>query len=155
MEFPSVQKAEASYYICMVISAVLYGVYFGVYCLSISAILHNPNIIRSRRILYTSFSSLLLVLNSLPFLSTLVLGIMVWVIDRKEFLKDPGKYLLECGGSIYFAIGSASQNIAIFLSQALLIYRCYIVFGSRLRVIILPALLSTAAFGEWYLIEFR
>lgn len=45
----------------------------------------------------------------------------------------------------FMSIGDASQNLAAFLSDGLLIYCCYVVFDSDYRVVILPVLCTLGA----------
>lgn len=127
---------EESIYIALVILAVVYGVY----CISTYTLLTRTNLTHSLRLFYVFFGSILLVLNTLYFQSLPLMGQTMWLTDRS---KDGGPFNYFSAHQTtarYMLLGNAAQNIAFFLADSLLIYRCYIIFGSRIWVIVLPAL---------------
>lgn len=146
MENPNFQF-EGSYFVGIVLSAILYGVYLGICYLSLCSILGNANITYPRRIFYISYSITLLLLNMLFFPTPLFLGQKTWV-EYRGYLGGPsGYYLSQATNVNYMVMGHIAQNLIIFLSDALLVYRCYIIFGSRLRFVIIPALCVIGTLG--------
>lgn len=143
-------ELEGSYYIGIVLSAVIYGIYLGVYSLSVWALLENTSTTRLRRSIYILFSSVQLLLNAIVFMATPYSGMMAWIGTRDHFPGGPFAYFnSEALVDRVSLLGNMTQTIAGTLNDGLLAYRCYIVFGSKFYVVILPILctLGSLALG--------
>lgn len=141
---------EESLYIGIIISAVLYGIYCGVVYLSISTILSSASFTCRRRTIYVLYGIIQWVLNTVFFFSLPLIGQMMWIVKRNEYTGGPLEYYKhQYVSSNYVLLGDATQNLAILLSDALLIHRCYIILGSSpwVVILILPVLSSVATFA--------
>lgn len=143
---------EGSSYIGIILSSILYGIYLGVYFLSNYSLMKNTNITRLRATIYITYGSILLVLNTMFFLCTPLLGQAMWISSRNKYTSDPAAqyYQFQDGSTTTFSytiLANIAQDISNFLADTLLIYRCYIIFGSRLPIVIFPILVCIAAFG--------
>jgi hypothetical protein len=97
------------------------GIYCGIICLSISAISSNANFVAWRRAIYLSYGVIQWILNTLFFLSLPLVGQMMWIVDRNKYVGGPVEYYnLQYASSSYVMLADAAQNLAIFLSDALL-----------------------------------
>lgn len=161
-------EVEGSYYIGTVLSAVIYGqpfvlhcgrcgrcqlisihltgIYLGIYCLSISALLTSTNTTRSHRIFYILFSSVLLLLNTLSFVQGPYTGLMMWIVMRNDYPGGPFAYdQFESARTFVSLLGNIAQTLGATLNDGLLAYRCYVIFGSSLYIVIFPVLCTLGA----------
>lgn len=137
---------EGSFYIGTVLSAVIYGFYLGVYCLSIRALLMSTSTTRLHRNAYISFSSVLLLLNTVYFIQMPYIGRMMWIVTRNSYPDGPFAYYnLEVPRAPVDLLSNIAQTIGVTLNESLLVYRCHIIFGSRLYIVVLPIFCSLGA----------
>jgi hypothetical protein len=99
----------------------LIGIYLGVYCLSIHALIKNANTTRLHRNLYISYSSLLLLLNTMYFIPWPYIGQMMWIMVRSNYPGGPLAYYTSASVNNPVAVlGNIAQTIAATLNSALL-----------------------------------
>lgn len=138
-------RPEGSYYIGIVVSAIIYGNYLGVYCLSIYALLVNKNNARLHRKFYALFSSLQLLLNTFYFMKGVYANHIMWIVARNH----PGAlltyYNIESLKTPFGLLASIAQIFAAVLNDCLLAYRCYVIFDYRLCIFILPITCTLSA----------
>jgi hypothetical protein len=149
----------------------LIGIYLGVYCLSISALLKNTNSTRLHRNFYIIFSTLSLLFNTIYFAQLPYTGQMMWIVTRNTYPGGPLTYYnVKSEGTPINVLGNIAQNLALALNDGLLVslifisepvetphllsykqtYRCYVIFGSRLYVVVFPVLCTLGTLGELY-----
>lgn len=113
---------EGAVYIGTVVSAVMYGIYLGVYCLSTCALLANTNATRLRRNFYILFSSVLLLLNTIFFTHLPYTGLMMWDVMRNRFPGGPSTYYrLESESTLINLLSNIAQSLALTLNDGLLV----------------------------------
>jgi hypothetical protein len=76
---------------------------------------------RPRRIFYATYGSILLLLNTLFFLSMPLLGQLMWISDRNTIGGPLGYYSTAYNNGIYVIVGNIAQGLSIFLSDILLV----------------------------------
>lgn len=141
-------QLEGSSYAGILITAILYGFNLGAYHLSTYALLARASIARFQRIFYILFGGIMLLLNTIFFLSTPLFGQMMWINHRNMYPGGPVQYYgLWINSSSFMILGNTAQTVSMALSDGLLIYRCYVVFGSRLYIVALPALCAFGTFA--------
>jgi hypothetical protein len=97
------------------------GIYLGVYCLSLSALLANANTTRSRRNFYVIFSSVLLLLNTISFSQLPYTGQMTWIVARNRYPGGPLEYLqFKSRMTPITLLGNVVQTFAGILNDGLL-----------------------------------
>lgn len=139
-------RVEGSLYISIIIFAILYGIYIAAYFISTYALVICTDISRFRRIFYLLYGTILLLLNTLFFVSPPLLGQRMWTADGKKYSGGPLEYFnLQQYSAGYTMLGNAAQNVAIVLVDGLLVYRCYIIFNSKPWIVIPLALCMTGS----------
>jgi hypothetical protein len=129
-----------SYYVGSYISGILYGVNLVLYYLTLQALFYkgNDNSARRRRF-FATYSTIFLVLITMDIAINAIWGEFLW-IDGPD---SPGGTLAWFNNNVnvwYQAMGSTTSPIMIFMGDALLIYRLFILYGSSYYVIALPLL---------------
>jgi hypothetical protein len=156
---------EGSYYIGTILSAVIYGqsimhhtvtadhvidlkpvyvdptgIYLGIYCLSIHALIWNTNTTRSHRNVYILFSSVLLLLNTLSFVEWPYTGQVMWIKVRDSYPGGPlAFYGIEPSKIPVDVIGNVAQTLAATLNDGLLV--SFLVISTRYIENAYPSLL--------------
>jgi len=138
---------EHSFYVGNFISGILYGVNLVLYYLTLQGLFHkgNHNSARSRRF-FALYSTVLLVLLTIDITVNAIWGEFFWINGREA----PGGIFAWFGENVnvwYQAMGSTTVVIMIFMGDALLLYRLFILYGSSYYVIALPLLAYFAAFA--------
>ncbi|KAH9895924.1 hypothetical protein C8Q73DRAFT_643937 [Cubamyces lactineus] len=129
-------------------NAILYGIELFLYFESVNTILAN----RDRtggldRRLFLHFSTALLLLITVYVAVQAVFGQEMWIVHA-DYPGGSAQYLADNAAVWYQTLGSAASIVLNLMSDGLLLYRCYVVWGD-LRVVLLPSLLylATAALG--------
>jgi len=76
-------------------------------------------------------------------LANALLGQEMWV-EHRDFPGGPSAYFAANSSVWYNVVGSAADAFADFMGDALLLYRCYIIWNSK-KIIILPFLMFLAS----------
>jgi hypothetical protein len=102
------------------------GAYLGIYCLSTHFLLINTKMTRSQRIFYIAYGSILILFNTVNFMDQVYLCRKIWITDREEAaaIGDQSFYNIEEILSSLQVIGNEAQNIAVVLSDILLVTCC-------------------------------
>ncbi|KZT04286.1 uncharacterized protein LAESUDRAFT_658015 [Laetiporus sulphureus 93-53] len=141
----STKVFEHAFYIGGQMSAILYGVDLVMYFTTMQALLTKSDARRSDRF-FTVYSTIMLLLLTIDVSTNAVWGEQMWITFRDE----PGgvpEFIATQTAVWYETLSSTSVVALIFMSDALLIYRCFILWGSRLVIIVLPILVYLAAFA--------
>ncbi|KAF8971921.1 hypothetical protein BDZ97DRAFT_1650903 [Flammula alnicola] len=138
---------EHSYYIGNYMSGILYGVNLVMYFLTLQGLLrkNNHNSAKSRKF-FALYSTVLLLLLTVDISVNAVWGELMWINARDQPGGVPG-FIVTQTSVWYQTLGSTSVVAMIFLGDALLLYRLFIIYGSRYIVIAFPILAYLAAFS--------
>ncbi|PPR02742.1 LOW QUALITY PROTEIN: hypothetical protein CVT26_009453 [Gymnopilus dilepis] len=136
---------QHAYYIGNYMSGILYGVELVLYFLTLQGLFRrgSHNSAKSRRF-FTIYSTILLLLLTIDISVNAVWGEQMWITNQANV---PGFIVAET--SVWYqTLGSTSVVALIFMGDALLLYRLFIIYGSSYFVIALPALAYLAAFCQ-------
>lgn len=159
---------EEASYICIVILSIVYGdhisnnlfipftsifvflgVYLGVFALSIQALSTNPNMSKIKKRFYMIFSGVTLVFNTITAFSQTDLGGEALIVHR-NYPGGPAMYHFHSGTLWYQIFGTISYSLGIALTDALYIYRFYMIVGSRKGVAaLIPFYLAFLCLAVW------
>ncbi|KAF8207147.1 hypothetical protein K438DRAFT_2013681 [Mycena galopus ATCC 62051] len=135
---------ERSWYIGNTIFAILYGIdlcmfFMAAYFLAISSKADKS------RYIYIAYSATLLVLITIAMACNLFFGQMMW-IEHRDVPGGPVAFFGDNIAAWYNTFGTAADVTANVMSDALMLYRCYVFWsGSGLWVVAFPALLFLAS----------
>ncbi|KAG2114535.1 hypothetical protein DEU56DRAFT_985143 [Suillus clintonianus] len=130
---------ERALYIGNTIATVIYGGIVFIYGYSTYLLMASRKPI-PRRLFYISFGGLLLLLLTIASASNLAFGELMWIEQRNDPGGPPAFFAANLS-AWYNVFGTAADTAANILTDGLLLYRCYIIWGSRLRVIVIPAII--------------
>ncbi|TFY68130.1 hypothetical protein EVG20_g3679 [Dentipellis fragilis] len=92
---------------------------------------------------YVIYGGILLILLTFSILSNALFGQEAWIEHRAEM--DPAEFLAENTSLWYNTLGSAADITVNFMGDGLLVYRCYMIWGSRLWVVAFPFIIYLAS----------
>ncbi|KAG2151243.1 uncharacterized protein EDB93DRAFT_1103191 [Suillus bovinus] len=107
-----------------------------------------------RRKFYIYFGGLLLLLLTIASTSNIVVCELMW-IERQNYPGGPSAFLAANLAAWYNVFGTAADCTANIMTDGLLLYRCYIIWGSSVPVIVIPAIiyLGSAAMAIIMVVE--
>ncbi|KAM6498921.1 hypothetical protein JOM56_006869 [Amanita muscaria] len=137
----STKEFEHAYYIGNYTSGILYGIEIVMYTVCMNKLLFSKRHRRfqSSRLFLSVFSTLLFILITIDISTNAVWGEQMWITFRDE----PGgvPLFIETQVSVWYeTLSSTSVVVMIFMGDALLIYRLYIIYDSNLWLVVLPCL---------------
>ncbi|THU89938.1 hypothetical protein K435DRAFT_781429 [Dendrothele bispora CBS 962.96] len=146
MESDKVLPLERSFYIGNMFSAIMYGlqIYMTIHSVYLLRAPSHDSGVQRQKLFYASYSILLLLCMSFAFIANALMGQMMW-IEHRDFDGGPVAWWLSNGTVWFNVVGSAFDMFGNFLGDALLIYRCAIIWGKRWYVIFLPVLMFLAS----------
>ncbi|KIK36888.1 hypothetical protein CY34DRAFT_489634 [Suillus luteus UH-Slu-Lm8-n1] len=130
---------ERALYIGITISTVIYGGNLFLYVYSTYMLMTSSKPMQ-RRLFYACFGGLLFLLLTVSSASNAAFGELMW-IERRNNPGGPPAFFAANLAAWYNAFGTAADCASNILTDGLLLYRCYIIWGSSLRVIIIPAII--------------
>ncbi|CDO69073.1 hypothetical protein BN946_scf184992.g22 [Trametes cinnabarina] len=133
---------QHSYYIVNNLNAILYGVVLVLY-FGILRIMYNSRKRTSTDLFMVVFSTVLVLLNTIFWTTQTYFGEMMW-ITHADYPGGSDQYWVDFGSVWYQIWGMAACVVCNLMSDALLTYRCYVIWNSR-RVVILPCMLWIAS----------
>ncbi|KDR85985.1 hypothetical protein GALMADRAFT_52215 [Galerina marginata CBS 339.88] len=138
---------EHSYYIGNYMSGILYGVELVMYFMTLQGLFRkgNHNSAKGRRF-FAIYSTILLLLLTIDISVNAVWGEQMWITFRDGPGGVPG-FIVTQSSVWYQTLGSTSVVAMIFMGDALLLYRLFVIYGSNYLVIAFPALAYLAAFS--------
>jgi len=138
---------EHAFYIGNYMSGILYGMNLVMYFLTIQGLTGRNNHNSSRgKLFFGVYSTILLLLLTIDISVNAVWGELMWINARDT----PDGVLGYIGSQTsvwYQTLGSTSVVVMIFMGDALLLYRLFVIYGSNLLVIAFPVLAYLAAFS--------
>jgi hypothetical protein len=123
---------------------LIIGIYLGAYFLSTKGLLNNNKFTHLRRICYISYGSILLLLNTLYFFCTPLMGQRIWITCREA--ASPVACDVEAESATSIVVGNVAQSIAIAMSDALLV--SFTLFCSLLLLNLLTLIRYTDAISS-------
>ncbi|KAI0660205.1 hypothetical protein C8Q70DRAFT_81713 [Cubamyces menziesii] len=135
------------YYVGNNFNAILYGIELFLYFESVNIILSSRDRNGLDRRLFLYFSTALLLLITVYVAVQAVFGQEMWIV-HVDYPGGSAQYLADNAAVWYQTLGSAASIVLNLMSDGLLLYRCYVVWGD-LRVVLIPGILylATAALG--------
>ncbi|KAF9476010.1 hypothetical protein BDN70DRAFT_882972 [Pholiota conissans] len=136
----ALSQFEHSIYIGSYMSGILYGINLVMYFLTLQGLLRktNHNSPKSRRF-FAIYSTILLLLITIDVAVNAVWGELMWIEGRNGPGGVPG-FIATQTAAWYQTMGSTAVVIMIFMGDALLLYRLFVIYGSKYIVIAFPVL---------------
>ncbi|KAF9008488.1 hypothetical protein BDZ89DRAFT_1025173 [Hymenopellis radicata] len=136
---------ERSFFYGLVFTCILYGIDFYMYCQSLYIFMFKPrNRSGSSDRMYPILGGAMIFFLTMALFANVVFLDFMW-IGHRDFEGGPLAYL-SFASSIWFQVlGTVADQIVYFISDGILIYRCYIIWNSSLPIVILPILLYLAS----------
>ncbi|EIW52707.1 uncharacterized protein TRAVEDRAFT_53147 [Trametes versicolor FP-101664 SS1] len=137
---------QNAFYIGNNFNTIFYGIELAVYVLTIRALRHPGRRSSSMGDMFlVLFSTVLLLLNTIFVATEAVFGEEMWIVNA-DYPGGQNAYLVDFASVWYQTFGTAASILLNLLSDAFLIYRCYIVWAD-LRIILFPSVLYLATFA--------
>ncbi|KAJ7586814.1 hypothetical protein C8J56DRAFT_766324, partial [Mycena floridula] len=106
----------------------------------------STNTARRTTRLYIAFGGLILALTTVTVFTDAVLLEFMW-IDHRDFPGGPLSYLAATTSAWWQVLGTATGQVTNFCGDALLLYRCYVIYNGRWSIIIFPIILYLGSFA--------
>ncbi|THV02665.1 hypothetical protein K435DRAFT_749067 [Dendrothele bispora CBS 962.96] len=135
---------ERSFYIGNALATIIYGLLIYITFQAIHLIRRHDSISPNAKKIYIVYSLVILLLMTFDKAANLMLGQMMW-IEHRDVEGGPLVYFALHSTDWYNVMGSATSMAVNFLGDALLIHRCYLIWGSRLDIIAFPFLIYLAS----------
>ncbi|KAK7027979.1 hypothetical protein VNI00_015065 [Paramarasmius palmivorus] len=133
---------ERYWYLGIVFKSIIYGLVLYISFNTIHLLYHDPSPSRSqlnRRVLI-AYVVVIVVLMTISIVANALLGQNMWIENRDHPGGPYGYYTATAADWINVA-GTASVMFGNFIGDALLLYRCYIIWNSNLYIVVLPFLI--------------
>ncbi|KAI0067445.1 hypothetical protein BV25DRAFT_1100386 [Artomyces pyxidatus] len=137
-------ELERSLYVGNFFRGILYGLEVYTFFTSVYCLWGRPSSYTKDRRLYVGYGAVLLCLVTIAVTTDALWGQYMW-IDHRNDVGGPLGYFGVSGSSWFNVFGSSADATANVLGDGLLLYRCYMIWGSRLWVIAFPALIYLAS----------
>ncbi|KAF8167193.1 hypothetical protein B0H34DRAFT_645238 [Crassisporium funariophilum] len=138
---------EHAFYAGNFLGAILYGFELVIYFMILRALFHKGNKNTPlRRRFCAIYSTVMLLLSTIPLSCNAVWGSEMWITHREGPGGVPG-YIQTHLSVWYQTLASSSVIAGVFLGDALLLYRLFVVYGRLRSVIAVPLLAYLVAFG--------
>ncbi|RPD79288.1 hypothetical protein L226DRAFT_531106 [Lentinus tigrinus ALCF2SS1-7] len=133
---------QNSYYVANIINAILYGVVLVLYYMILRQIFAISKRTSTDTFL-TCFCTALVLLNTVYWTTQVYFGQMMWIVHA-DYPGGSDAYWDRYSSVWYQTWGIAACVLSNLMSDALLTYRCFVIWNSR-RVIALPAVIWVAS----------
>ncbi|KAJ7071441.1 hypothetical protein C8F01DRAFT_434059 [Mycena amicta] len=143
LDTPDQLTFERAFYIGSYLTAILYGMHLFMFFLSNYFFLASPDW-RKESSFYIVYGTVMLLLWTIAHSCNAVLGQNIW-IDHRDIVGGPAQYLFDNIAAWYNTLGTVSGIGMNFMADGLLLYRCFIIWGSSYKIIALPILLYFGA----------
>ncbi|KAH9934031.1 uncharacterized protein BXZ73DRAFT_46071 [Epithele typhae] len=131
------------YYVGNNFNTILYGIELMLYFATVYIVLNVKDQSRQFHTLFLVFSTALLFLITIFVAVQSVFGEMMWIVNE-DFPGGSAAYLATHADVWYQTMGSVAGVLLTVLSDALLLYRCYVFYGSH-WIVVFPALIYLAS----------
>ncbi|EMD31944.1 hypothetical protein CERSUDRAFT_162401 [Gelatoporia subvermispora B] len=146
---------ENAYYVTNYLSGIMYGIELSLFYVTVHSVYTMPKLQRRKSDkVFVLYSIALLFLLTVDIATNAFWGQQMWITFRDQPGGIPA-FIAHEESVWYETWGTAASIALIFLGDGLLIFRCYIIWGSSLLVILLPCLtyLANIVLGILVLIE--
>ncbi|KAG1813094.1 hypothetical protein EV424DRAFT_1514933 [Suillus variegatus] len=147
---------ERAMYVGNTISTAVYGGNLFLYAYSTYLLTSMTSKIKQvqHRIFYICFGGILLLLLTISIASNNAFCELMW-IERRNYPGGPPAFFAANLAAWYNVFGTSAVCLANMMTDGLLLYRCYIIWESRLPVIVIPAIiyLGSATMAVMMVIE--
>ncbi|KAG1841844.1 hypothetical protein C8R48DRAFT_738439 [Suillus tomentosus] len=134
---------ERALYVGNMISTAVYGGNLFLYAYSTYLLMTSSKQVQ-HRIFYTCFGGFLLLLLTISVAGNIAFCELMW-IERRNNPGGPPAFFAANMAAWYNAFATAAMCLANMMTDGLLLYRCYIIWGSRLPVIVIPGIIYLAS----------
>ncbi|KAG2114520.1 hypothetical protein DEU56DRAFT_188549 [Suillus clintonianus] len=134
---------ERALYIGNTIGYVIYGGILFLYAYSTYLIMASKQPM-PRRLFYISFGGLQVILLTVSGAANAAFCELMW-IEKRNDPGGPSAFFAANLADWYNVFGTATDSAANILTDGLMLYRCYIIWGSRLQIIVIPAIIYLAS----------
>ncbi|KAI9433472.1 hypothetical protein H4582DRAFT_981896 [Lactarius indigo] len=135
---------ERSLYVGNFFRAILYGIELCTFFAAVYCLRGRSSSYRKGRIFYVAYGGVLLTLVTIAVVTDGLWGQYMW-IDRRNYPGGPLGFFVATESAWYNVFGSAADATANVLGDGLLLYRCYMIWGSRWYIVVLPTLMYIAS----------
>ncbi|KAA1474020.1 hypothetical protein DENSPDRAFT_803462 [Dentipellis sp. KUC8613] len=145
---------ERALYFGNVVGLILYGFHLIMYFQSVTFFLAKESIHSKIQRFFVMYGAILLVFLTVLVATNLLFGEEAWIEHRAEM--DPAIFIAENTTVWWYnALGLTAGVAMNFMGDGLLLYRCYIIWGSRLWVMAVPLLVyfASIAMAVVYLVD--
>ncbi|ESK84237.1 hypothetical protein Moror_3806 [Moniliophthora roreri MCA 2997] len=136
---------EKSLYVANVFLCILYGLELYIAFTTIYLlIIDRSRRTRKQKIFYVSYIISIVLVQALAVASNTALGYLMW-LEHRDFPGGPMAYYTGITTSWNNFTGISSIELTNFLGNLLSLYRCYVIWGRNIPVMILPVLMFLTA----------
>ncbi|KAF9223132.1 hypothetical protein BS17DRAFT_706499 [Gyrodon lividus] len=133
---------QTALYIGINLEDILYGIELILYFKTMHILLGHKGKQKKSDIFYAFFSSIMLFLITVWMVTQAIFGEQMWILGR-GYPGGPGEYWATYISNWYMDFGTTAIIVLQLMTDALMIYRCRIVWNSY-RVVIVPSILWVA-----------
>ncbi|THU95088.1 hypothetical protein K435DRAFT_779137 [Dendrothele bispora CBS 962.96] len=135
---------ERCLYIGNILGGIIYGLelYIAFNCMYL--LLHDPSRSQVHRNFYITYVIVMMLSQTISFASNAGVGQLMW-IEHRDFPGGPIAYFNATSTDWNNVIGTIFIEVTNFMGDLLLLYRCYIVWGSYWPVIAFPVIMFLAS----------
>ncbi|KAG2091850.1 uncharacterized protein F5147DRAFT_643041 [Suillus discolor] len=131
---------ERAMYVGNTISTAVYGGNLFLYTYSTHLLVTSKIKQVQHRIFYICFGGILLLLFTISIASNNAFCELMW-IERRNDPGGPPAFFAANSAAWYNVFGTSAVCLTNMMTDGLLLYRCYIIWESRLPVIVIPAII--------------
>ncbi|KAF8549711.1 hypothetical protein OG21DRAFT_1606303 [Imleria badia] len=142
---------ENEMYIGINLKDILYGIELVLYLRTMMIFLDRRRRCHKSDLFYATFSTVMLMLITIWVAALAAAGQKMWLLDR-NYPGGPMAYHTATSSNLYMDLGRTALMILQQMADALVIYRCRIVWGSH-HVIVVPTILWLTNFGLGILVD--
>ncbi|KAF5353569.1 hypothetical protein D9757_013705 [Collybiopsis confluens] len=126
---------EESYYYGIIFSSLIYGVQLTMCVLS--TYIYTTK--RGQGKIYVMLGLAMMFFRTIGFFPNVVLLNFMW-INHRDYPGGPLAYVAANTSVWWQVLGNLASQITFFIADAILVFRCYVIWNSDWRIIVFPAL---------------
>ncbi|KAK7022040.1 hypothetical protein VNI00_017075 [Paramarasmius palmivorus] len=136
---------EECLYLANMLAGMIYAAELYLSFTTIHLLYHDRSKSRNQKIFYITYVVIILAAQTIVVATSAFAGWMMWIVHR-DFPGGPmAWYSSNASKGWNNYAGIVSVKVTSWMANGLSIYRCYIIWGSKLPIIILPTLLLLAS----------
>ncbi|KAJ4499745.1 hypothetical protein C8R41DRAFT_875766 [Lentinula lateritia] len=143
---------ERSLYVGNFMRGILYGIELFTFAQAVHTILNQPPQTNHRgQTFYIYYGAVLITMVTIAVITDALWGEFMW-IDHRDVSGGPLAYFEATTSMWMNVLGSAADATANIMGDGLLLYRCYMIWGSNLWVVVLPCCIYLASSGKFHVL---